>query len=230
MGTRIGEGKMNRIVVALPAFNEQSYIGTMVLKCKQYTEGVVVVNDGSTDNTAELAKEAGAEVISHNKNLGYGATIKTILSEAKKKDFDALVILDADNQHFPEDIPDMVKPIYEGYDLAIGSRRRKDIPKHRYVGGKCISIFLNLVSRSKVVDTQCGFRAYSPKAVRELELEETGMAISSEMLFEASRKHLKTIEVPISIRYTKDSSTQNPFYQGFYTLWRIAVMAFKKKS
>ncbi len=210
-----------RVIVEMPAFNEEKYIYMMVKKAKEYADEVVVLNDGSTDDTAKLAEKAGAVIISHNKNMGYGVTIQDIIKEARKKQFDAFVIMDADTQHSPEDIPNLVKPILEGYDLAIGSRNQKDVPGWRYVGGRILSVFTCLLARGKIADTQCGFRAFSPKAINLLDLKENGMAISSEMVVKAMVSGLKIKEVPISIRYTEDSSTHNPVYQGFYTLWRI---------
>jgi glycosyltransferase involved in cell wall biosynthesis len=219
----------NSIIVAMPVYNEESYIGTMVIKCKGYADEVLVVDDGSADDSIRVATLAGATVIRNGKNMGYGATIKHILSEARARTFDALVILDADTQHDPRDIPGLVKPILDGYDLVIGCRNIKDIPRYRVIGGKVLSLFTNVLTKEKVSDTQSGFRAYSMKAVRELELNENGMALSSEMVSEAAKKNLKITEAPISIKYTKDSSTLNPVVQGGNTLARILVMISKRK-
>jgi glycosyltransferase involved in cell wall biosynthesis len=213
----------------MPVYNEESYIGTMVIKCKGYADEVLVVDDGSADDSIRVATLAGATVIRNGKNMGYGATIKHILSEARARTFDALVILDADTQHDPRDIPGLVKPILDGYDLVIGCRNIKDIPRYRVIGGKVLSLFTNVLTKEKVSDTQSGFRAYSMKAVRELELNENGMALSSEMVSEAAKKNLKITEAPISIKYTKDSSTLNPVVQGGNTLARILVMISKRK-
>jgi glycosyltransferase involved in cell wall biosynthesis len=218
---------MDKIVVALPAYNEEKYIGIMVTKVKEYADEVLVLNDGSSDKTEALAKEAGAEVISHPKNMGYGATIQSIIKEARKRQFDAFVIMDADTQHSAEDIPDLVKPILEGCDLVIGARRRVDIPQYRYFGGWILSSFVSMLSGRRVMDSQSGFRAFSPRAVKVLDLKENGMAVSSEMTVKAVVSGLKIREVPISIRYTEDSSTHNPVYQGFYTLWRIMARGIR---
>ncbi|KKN79316.1 hypothetical protein LCGC14_0340980 [marine sediment metagenome] len=217
------------LIVALPAYNEERYIKAMITKVKQYADEVIVVNDGSNDDTAKIAELNGATVVSHPENLGYGATIISILNEAKKREFDALVIIDADSQHEPRDIPKLVTPIFNGYDLVIGARNWKDIPFYRYVGGKVLSIFTRILSGANVSDSQSGFRAYSVKAVKELEPKEKGMAISSEIVSLATKHNLKIIEVPISIKYTKDSSTINPVVQGFYTLFRIMVMIWERR-
>ncbi|GAH53393.1 unnamed protein product, partial [marine sediment metagenome] len=167
--------------------------------------------------------------ISHDRNKGYGAAIQSILAYAKGVDFDVLVIMDADNQHSPDDIPALVAAIEEGYDLAIGSRKGSDVPGYRRVGGTVLSIFTFLLSGRYVKDSQCGFRAYSKRAVALIAPQETGMAISSEIIAEATKHGLIITGVPISVRYTDDSSTHNPVKQGFYTLWRILVMMVRRR-
>lgn len=217
-----------KIIVALPAYNEGHYIDVLVAKAQKYADEVIVINDGSEDRTAVIARQAGATVVSHKNNMGYGMAIQTILAEARKRAFDVLVLLDADTQHNPDEIPCLIEPILEGYDLVIGTRSRKDIPPYRYVGQKVLSLFTNILSGKKIEDTQSGFRAFSKKAVAELQPREKGMAISSEVVAEAIKRNLKIAEVLVSVRYTKDGSTMNPVVQGFYTLYRIIIMIAKR--
>ncbi len=216
------------IIVALPAYNESRYIAKIIKEVKKYADEVLVVDDGSTDGTARIAEKAGAIVFSFDSNMGYGLAIQRILSEARARTFDALVIMDADIQHYSSDVPFLVNPILNGCDLVIGKRNRKDIPLYRYVGGKVLSIFTRVLSGVNVKDSQSGFRAYSPNAVEKLKPREKGMAISSEVVSLAAKNELKIIEVPISINYTKDSSTHNPVAQGFYTLYRIMAMIARR--
>ncbi len=215
-------------IVAMPAYNEGQYIGKLANEIKEYADEIIVVDDGSTDGTAKLAEKAGAMVIRHESNLGYGVAIQSILNEVRKRTFGVLVIIDADTQHYPSDIPALVKPIANGYDLIIGARNHKDIPFYRFVGGKVLSIFTRILSGENVSDSQSGFRAYSKKAVSKIKPKEKGMAVGSEIIYEATRHKLRIIEVPISIRYTSDSSTTNPAVQGFYTLYRIVVMIYRR--
>jgi len=216
-----------RVIVALPAYNEDQYIADIVHKVKKHTDTVVVVDDGSTDGTAWRATDAGAYLIQHTVNKGYGSAIQSILTEVGATNFDVLVIIDADEQHSPDDIPALVVAVLNGYDLAIGSRKGSDVPAYRRLGGTILSIFTYFLSNRYVKDSQCGFRAYSKQAVDMIRLQETGMAVSSEIIYEATKHELRIVEVPISVRYTDDSSTHNPIKQGFYTLWRILVMMAK---
>lgn len=220
-----------RIAAAIPAFNEESYIGTIVLKTRQYVDETIVVDDGSTDGTADVARLAGATVIQHSHNRGYGASIKSLLAEAKKKDIGILVLLDADSQHNPDEIPELIKPISEGYDLVIGSReeQKKNIPRYRRGGQKVIGFFSRVLSGENLSDSESGFRVFSSKAIQVLELQENGMAISAETIARAAEKGLKITERPISIRYTADGSTLNPVVHGLGVLGRIMAMISEKR-
>ncbi|OGN99214.1 MAG: hypothetical protein A2Y89_05780 [Chloroflexi bacterium RBG_13_51_18] len=222
---------MPKIIAGMPAFNEEKYIGTLVLQTRKYVDEVIVVDDGSTDATAEIAQLAGARVIKHDKNKGYGAAIQRILTEAKKSDPDVLVILDADAQHSPKEIPSLIKPVLEGYDCVIGSRHEQDkkIPLYRRLGQRLILRSVKMLSGDKLTDSECGFRAFSRKAVQELKLKETGMAVSAETVAEASRKNLKVIQVPVSVTYSKDSSTLHPVKHGLGVFTRILVWISERR-
>jgi len=162
------------VLAGIAAYNEASYIGSIVLQARQYVDEVIVVDDGSNDNTAEVATLAGAAVIRHAENRGKGAAIQSILAEAKKRNPDTLVLLDADSQHNPNEIPTLIKPISEGFDLVIGSREAQEdkTPRYRRIGKKVIFRSSRIASKIDVYDSESGFRALSPKAINELELKE----------------------------------------------------------
>jgi glycosyltransferase involved in cell wall biosynthesis len=216
---------------AIPAFNEEKYIGTIVLKARQYVDEVIVVDDGSTDQTAKIARLAGATVLQHPQNMGYGAAIRTILAEGKKREFNALVVLDGDSQHNPDEIPLVLSPLGEGFDLVIGSRaqQKDNIPGYRRVGQKVIGGASRVLSGENLTDSESGFRAFSKKALQLLDLKENGMAVSAETISNATEKGLKITERPISITYTGDSSTLNPVVHGLGVMGRIAVMISERK-
>lgn len=221
-----------KLIAAIPAYDEEKYIGTIVLKTRQYVDEVIVVDDGSTDNTSSVASLAGATVIRHDKNKGKGAAIQSILAEARKKNPDILILLDADFQHDPDEIPILIRPIIsDGFDLAIGSReqQRGKIPRYRRIGQRVLSYFSRILSKEKVIDSECGYRALSARAIAELKLRQKGFAIETEMIAAATEKGLKITEVPISAIYTKDSSTLNPLSHGVGVLTWIFAMISERR-
>lgn len=220
-----------KILVAMPAYNEEKYIGSMVLGVRQYAGETLVIDDGSTDHTADIAGLAGATVIRHDKNRGKGTAVQAILAEARKKCSDILVILDADSQHNPEEIPLLIKPVLEGYDLVIGSRGQETgkTPRYRRLGQKVLSYMTHVLTRKDSGDTESGFRALSRRAIAELQLKEKGFAIETEMIANAMDRGLKVTHVPISNIYTRDGSTLNPVRHGLGVLLRILSMISEKR-
>ena len=220
-----------KVLAGIAAYNEARYVGSIVLQARQYVDEVIVVDDGSTDNTARVAELAGATVIHHSENKGKGAAIQSILAEAKKRNPDAVVLLDADAQHNPNEIPALIKPIAEGFDLVIGSREaQKDkTPRYRRIGQKVVLRSTRLASKTNISDSESGFRALSPKAINELELKANGFAIESEMITLAADKNLKITEVSISNIYTKDGSTLHPIVHGVDVLSRMIVMILQRR-
>ncbi|MFC1873707.1 glycosyltransferase family 2 protein [Chloroflexota bacterium] len=224
-------GNKPRVIAVIPAFNEERYIGTIVLKTRQYSDEVVVVDDGSTDKTAEVAGLAGASVIRHEQNKGYGASIQALLADAREKHFDILVLLDGDFQHNPDEIPKLIAPVAEGFDLVIGSREAQgiNIPRYRRFGQRIISVLSRILSGKKLYDSESGFRVFSRRAVEVLELKENGMAVSAETIARAAEKGLKITESPISVVYTADGSTLHPLVHGFGVLGRIIAMISERR-
>ena len=216
-----------KILVCVPAFNEAKNISEIVNKSKKYANGVIVYDDGSTDDTSELATAAGATVIKSPKNTGYGSAIRALFQAAREQNADIMVTLDSDGQHNPDQIPNVIEPIKQGYDIVLGSRylRNNDkdkVPKIRSFGIKTITKLAQSASYKGITDSQSGFRAYSKNAISKINLFEDGMAVSTEILLRASEKKLSTTEVPITVKYDlKDTSTHNPLTHGVRVLYSV---------
>ena len=220
------------IVVCIPAFNEAPNIGNVVKKAHSYADEVIVCDDGSSDSTYDEALKAGAVVIRHPSNKGYGAAIKTLFGAAKEREADVMVTVDSDGQHNPDQIPRVIKPILQGEsDIVIGSRflteqDKRKVPAYRSFGIKAITKLARLSSYRQLTDAQSGFRAYSKKALSKIELVEEGMAVSTEILMRAGQRNLLVKEVPITIDYdVEDASTHNPITHGIGILSTIIRFA-----
>jgi glycosyltransferase involved in cell wall biosynthesis len=201
----------HKVVAAFPCFDTQRYIAEVVSVAKKYVDEVIVIDDGSTDKTAQFASLAGATVISHGVNKGYGKAISSCFAAARAHNADVLVTMDGDGQHDPEEIPDLLAPIINGNaDLVIGSRflqRRGKIPGYRKFGIEFINWLWNFASGVKVSDTQSGARGYSKNIITSGEFSERGMGISIEILEMARRRGARIKEVPISCSYENNNSS-----------------------
>lgn len=231
-------------VVGIPAFNEENTIASVVLKAKRYVDDVIVLDDGSSDETASLAEEAGAKVIRHEKNKGYGASLKTLIHYVRDYDTRPLVLLDGDAQHPAFKIPFLLEKIITGEaDITIGSRflnidDKKDIPIYRRFGIKLLTkLSTNNITYKdnegklrKITDGQSGFRAFSRGALEKLNPKESGMGASAEILLEAKDFGLRIQEIPISISYKGDTSTENPVKHGLGVIGSIIRYVETKHS
>jgi glycosyltransferase involved in cell wall biosynthesis len=206
------------LVIGIPAFNEEENIAKIILNVQSLVDKIVVCNDGSNDLTGQIAEKMGAIVINHEKNLGYGAAIRSMFLKASELDADIFVTFDADGQHRIEDISKLLKPIYKNEaDIVIGSRfldNETEIPKYRRMGIKVITKLTNISSEVKITDSQSGLRAYNKKTIQEISPSDYGMGISTEILIKANKKNLKIKEVPIKILYEGDTSTHHPVSHG----------------
>jgi glycosyltransferase involved in cell wall biosynthesis len=216
------------ITVILPAYNEEVSIGSIVLLTRFYADSVIVVDDGSADRTAEIAKRAGAEVIIHKINTGKGSALKTGFKAAAEMGADIIVTMDSDGQHNPADIPKLIVPIIEGNaDIVNGSRylngMDKNTPIYRRVGQTILDSVTNVSSGVKITDSQSGFRAFAASTVNTFRFDAQGMGIESEMLADAGKAGLRIKEVEIGVRYDVDGSTLNPIQHGL----EVFIMVLK---
>nr|AIE96623.1 glycosyl transferase family protein [uncultured marine thaumarchaeote AD1000_82_B05] len=212
-----------KITIGIPAYNEEKNIAKIITKLKKITDSIIVCDDGSSDMTSEIAKNLGVIVISHKKNMGYGAAIRTIFEKSAEIDSDILVTFDADGQHRIEDVSRVLHPLENNEaDIVIGSRflgKQSNVPNYRKLGIKVITQVTNSSIKTKLTDSQSGFRAYSKQVLSKISLSEVGMGISTEILIKASSEGLRITEVPITILYSGDTSTHNPVSHGTSVLF-----------
>lgn len=216
------------ITVILPAYNEELSIGSIALLTRFYANNVIVVDDGSADRTAEIARNAGAQVIVHETNTGKGGALKTGFKAAVDQGADIIVTMDSDGQHNPADIPKLIAPIIEGNaDVVNGSRYLNDLEKntpiYRRVGQTILDKVTNINSGIELTDSQSGFRAFAASTTGVFRFDAQGMGIESEMLADAGKAGLRIREVEIGVRYDVDGSTLNPIRHGL----EVFVMVLK---
>ena len=210
-----------KIIVLIPAYNEERFIGSVVLKIREFPVRVLLIDDGSTDCTAAVARAAGARVHSLCLNQGKGAALNFGFNKASKLKPDAIVVIDGDGQHLPEELPRIVCPILEGKaDITIGSRYlgiTTETPLHRKIGHKLINLATSISSGVVVSDSQSGYRAFSRKAYEAIQFSSSGFSVESEMQFLAKENDLKVLDIPITITYL-DKEKRSAFQQGILVL------------
>jgi glycosyltransferase involved in cell wall biosynthesis len=225
MGTAMLDNYTNLLeanaVVVIPAHNEERFIGSVVLKARQIVDAVIVIDDGSSDATAEIAEAAGAVVVRHEGNKGKGVALNTGFIKAKSYNPDVVITLDGDWQHLPEEMTLVAAPVLRGEaDIVVGSRyleRTSDVPVQRVIGHWGFTSLTNLVSGVSLTDSQSGYRAFSRAALENLSFSSNSFSVESEMQFLAKDHQLRVIEVPITIRYV-DKPKRNVLSHGLVVL------------
>ena len=221
---RRGQPETGQVVALIPAYNEERFIGSLVLAARSYTDEVVVVDDGSRDHTVEIARKAGAIVIEHQINQGKAAAVNTGFTYLRQLDPAAIIMLDGDGQHCADDIPRVLDPVLNGTaDIVVGSRFldvKSHIPAYRKVGQHGLTLATNLASGVHVTDSQSGYRAFSTRALRELFFGQGGFSIESEMQFLAREHELRVCEVPIKVVYA-EAAKRNPLRHGMQVIGGI---------
>ena len=203
-----------RTCVLIPAYNEEQTIGAVVSELKSKGLDVVVIDDGSEDNTEKAASESGAVIIRHIRNLGKGASLKEGFDFIlRATNFEAIIIMDGDGQHGPDDIDKFIERA-EQYDddIIVGNRMiaTKNMPLVRLVTNKFMSFLLSTMCKQKIPDTQCGFRLIRRRVLKKIKLESNKYDLESEILIKASRKQLKIVSVPIETIYRDELSKIHP--------------------
>ncbi|WP_292518333.1 glycosyltransferase family 2 protein [Methanoculleus sp.] len=223
-------GKM-KTLAAIPCFNEEIAIGSVVLTARPYTDEVLVIDDGCTDGTVKVARDAGATVISHDARMGKGRGIKSALQYAVDHNYDCLVFMDGDGQHDPREIPLLTEPILtDTADLVIGFRTFDQMPLYRRFGRAVLDLASS--NGSGITDSQCGFRALNRKSMESMlgTLRKNDFSTESEMLRIAQEKHLRIGETPIYCKYGEQyTSTKNPISHGIEVLGSLFWITVERK-
>lgn len=201
-----------KLVIYMPALNEQDGIARVIKDLPKEISGideikVLIVDDGSTDDTAKIAKENGANVVSHDVNKGVGSAFQSALLYTLENKGDILVSIDADRQFNSDQIPEIIKPILEGSaDMVTGNRfsngMPKNMPKSKYWGNQQMSNLISSISKQKFRDVSCGFRAYSREALMRLNLFGT-FTYTQETILDMVYKGLRVVEYPVDVIYFK---------------------------
>ncbi len=225
-----------RVIAAIPAYNEAASICSVVVEARHHVDTVIVIDDGSTDDTSRLADGAGASVIRHDRNRGKAGAIMTAFTAAAELQSDVLVLLDGDGQHDPHEIPRIIAPLLAGEaDVVVGSRFldiKNPIPFYRTIGQRTLNLATHLGSGLFCSDSQCGYRALNRRAFTAINLQETflhGLAVESEMQFEIAAAGLRLAEVPVYVRYD-EKARRSPIKHGFGVLYRVAAITARRRK
>ncbi|MAG91149.1 hypothetical protein CMO83_05430 [Candidatus Woesearchaeota archaeon] len=194
--------KTSNIWAVIPAYNEENEISSIVKKTKKYVKNVVVVDDGSDDQTKQLAQNSGAKVLKHLVNLGKGAALKTGCDYVANKGAKFIIALDADAQHNPNDLPRFIEKLKK-YDVIFSYRKlSREMPLILRIGNWFISNTVKFLYGIKLKDTQCGFRAFSIETYRKIRWNAPDYSMESEMISRAGKQRLKYVQIPIDTIYS----------------------------
>jgi len=217
--------------VLITLYNEEKRIEKVLNKLKNYE--LILVNDGSSDNTLKkIKKYTGANIISYRKNRGKGYALQKGMAYAKKNNFDRIILMDGDGQHNPAEIEKFENKLDDGYDFVIGSRFLKyesNVPITRRIilwGGNIIE---KLLIGIKLTDSHNGFRAMNKNSINKIKLTENRMAYASQLMFEIKKHNLTYVEVPVKIKYTQETLDKGTgsLLTGFKILFRLVGLKIK---
>ncbi len=217
----------HKICAVIPAYNARDTVGGVIQGASKHLKSVVVVDDGSTDDTFKLASETGAVILRHSRNQGKGRALKTGFTYIIDKGFDAVITLDADNQHDPENIPMFIdKYQSDKPDMIIGSRMHEKhrIPRYRYipnmVGVACISWAAGV----SVADSQSGYRLYSRRLLEHVSVHANGYHAETELIIKAGKNGFRIANIPVEAIYFPEG---NSHYRPVVDTYLICILFLK---
>ena len=214
-----------KVIAVMPARNEEKHIASVIEGVRRYADEIVVVNDGSTDRTGEIAREMGCAVVEHEKSMGLGKSLRDGIEKALELGAEIVITIDADGQHNPDDIPKFLETI-NGHDFVLGERDLSAYPLVKRIGNWGLTLLTNLVCGTNLRDTESGFRAFKAGALKKMNLTAEKYEIAADFVFEAGRLKLKTANVRISSPlYHKGKGVS--VKDGFRNFWFILRKKFK---
>lgn len=222
-----------RICVVIPAFNEEKAIADLIKHVKPQGFDVIVVDDGSKDNTVHEAASAGAVVLEGKINKGKGAALKKAFKYVLENQYDAIITMDADGQHSPDDLKNLVAEAKNKYShMVVGNRMSsyKNMPMLRILTNKIMSLIISLICQQDIPDTQCGFRFISSQVLKDMNLSTRNYEVESEMLIRAAHKGYKIHSCAIKTIYAGERSEINPFVDTFRFCKFLVKYFFKGRN
>lgn len=218
------------VIAVIPAYNEGSRIAAVVKHVQSYVDDVVVVDDGSADKTAQLAASAGARVVRHIENGGAGAATMTGIEAARRMGAKIVITIDADEQHDPKDIPALLQPIHEERaDIVFANRfgQRNNIPTIRRVFNGIGNVVTLVATGKWVSDSQCGFKVFGPRALKEVNLRMSGFEFCTEIVRESVQHKWRIAQVPVKVLYSEYTLQKGQsFANGVRTAFKILLRSF----
>ncbi len=218
--------ELQRITVVIPAYNEEEFIADVISRAKKHVDKVIVVDDGSTDETAKIAAENGAIVIVHEKNMGKWVALRDGFKKALESS-DLIIQMDGDGQHDPDEIPKFIEALKD-FDLVVGYRSKKGMPLIRKISNFITTSMLRILFCFRISDSQCGYRAYRKDALTKLmNVEARGFEGETASLILAKRLSLKIGEVQIKTIYGKERSKMKMTRDTYRFLKTVLSMKLK---
>ncbi len=200
-----------KVIISIPAYNEEETLPKVLQDIKRYMQDrefqILVLDDGSKDRTVEVAKQAGAIVVSNRRNRGLAETFRREMKECLARKADIIVHTDADGQYSPKHLPELVDKVKEGYDLVLGSRFKcstKHMPLMKRIGNIAFSKVLSSLTKIKITDSTTGYRAFTAEVAREIEFINT-FTYTQEQIIRAAKQGFKITEIPVVTKKTRDS-------------------------
>ena len=231
-----------RVCILIPAYNGSRTIGELVQNLFRYVGAVIVVDDGSYDDTYLKAKDAGAVVLKHNKNRGKGAALRTGFEYAAGEGYEAVITIDADGQHDWRDVPLFINEAENGNaDIILGTRMGncEGMPFIRLLTNVVTSRIVSFLSRQKITDSQMGYRLIRREVLENVNLITSNYDMESEILLKAARKGFRITEIPVRTIYGSQSSKINRLVDTFRFVklifkmaasWQLAVYGKKREK